>query len=269
MITAVSARLEDMFGYGPGELAGLPAESLVPQGLREAHRGHRAAWGQSPSARPMGAGMQLAGVRKDGTTFPVRVSPTPVAARSGQFTLAVIRDITGTGRLDDLAALAWDTAAARREHLELLDAVITGLFAAGLGLHAAEGLPSEAARERTGQVAGELEGIIRQSAPPRSPSPTGSARRPASPAMTGNAAQGRRSAARCSARTPAVSVPAQRPPALVPGRADHRAGGLRSPARHSLTGSPLPGSAAPYLRPRASGAAARRRPRSGRGSLTG
>ncbi|MGD0245404.1 MAG: PAS domain S-box protein [Streptosporangiaceae bacterium] len=182
VITAASARLEDMFGYGPGELAGLPADSLVPRGRQEAHRGHRAAWGRSPSARPMGAGMQLAGLRKDGTTFPVRVSLTPVAAGSGQLTLAVIRDITGTGRFDDLAASARDAAGARREHLELLDAVITGLFAAGLDLQGAEGLPTDAARRRTRGIAGELDGIIRliraaaftepaQPVPPRPASP--------------------------------------------------------------------------------------------------
>jgi PAS domain S-box-containing protein len=162
MIAAASARLEDMFGYGPGELAGLPVESLVPAGHQEAHRGYRAAWGRSPSARPMGAGMQLAGLRKDGTTFPVRVSLTPVATGSGQLTLAVIRDITGTGQLDDLASLARDTAAAQREHLRLLDAIITALFHAGLSLQAAAGLPADAARQRTGEVAGELDDIIGQ-----------------------------------------------------------------------------------------------------------
>ena len=44
----------------------------------------------------MGAGMQLAGLRKDGSTFPVRVSLTPVTTASGQLTFAIIRDITGT-----------------------------------------------------------------------------------------------------------------------------------------------------------------------------
>jgi PAS domain S-box-containing protein len=161
-ITAASARLEDMFGYGPGEMAGLPVESLVPAGLQQAHRRHRAAWAQSPSARPMGAGIQLAGLRKDGSTFPVRVSLTPVTTASGQLTLAIIRDITGTGRLDDLAGMAWDAAEAQREHLQLLDAVITAIFHAGLGLQAAEDLPADDARHRTEAVLDELDDLIRQ-----------------------------------------------------------------------------------------------------------
>ncbi|WP_222849216.1 PAS domain S-box protein [Trebonia kvetii] len=161
-ITAASARLEDMFGYGPGEMAGLPAEALVPAALQETHRRHRSAWARSPSTRPMGAGAQLAGLRKDGTTFPVRVNLIPVTTASGQLTLAVIRDITGTGRLDDLAALAGDAAEAQQVHLRLLDAVITGLFHAGLGLAAAEGQPAGAARQRFGEVAAELDDIIAQ-----------------------------------------------------------------------------------------------------------
>ena len=161
-IAAASARLEEMFGYGPGEMPGIPVESLVPEGLQEAHRGHRSAWARSPSARPMGAGMQLAGLRKDGTTFPVRISLTPVTTASGQLTLAVIRDITGTGRLDDLAVLARDAAAAQREHVRLLDAAITGLLHAKLGLQPAAGLPADDAGRRTDAVIGELDDIIRQ-----------------------------------------------------------------------------------------------------------
>ena len=161
-IVAASARLEDMFGYGPGELPGLPAESLVPVGLQEAHRGHRASWARSPSARPMGAGGQQAGLRKDGTTFPVRVSLTPVAAAAGQFTLVAVRGITGTGRLDDLAGLARDAAAAQREHLRLLDTVITGLFHAGLSLQTAADLPADAARQRIDDALGDLDDIICQ-----------------------------------------------------------------------------------------------------------
>ena len=75
---------------------------------------------------------------------------------------AAIRDNTWTDRLDDLAVLARDAAATRREHLRLLDAIVTGLFHAGLGLQAAEGLPADAARRSTGEVASELDDIIGQ-----------------------------------------------------------------------------------------------------------
>lgn len=63
---------------------------------------------------------------------------------------------------DDLAVLARDAAAAQRGHLRLLDAVVSGLFHAGLSLQAAEGLPADAARRRTSEVASELDDIIGQ-----------------------------------------------------------------------------------------------------------
>jgi len=58
--------------------------------------------------------------------------------------------------------MAQDAAAAKREHLLLLDAVVTGLFHAGLGLQAAGGLPADAASQHTEAVLGELDGLVRQ-----------------------------------------------------------------------------------------------------------
>ena len=160
-IAVASARLEDMFGYDRGELPGRLVESLVPAALKKAHCGHRAAWEQAPMTRPAGADPRLAGLRKDGSTFPVWVSLTPVTAADGQFTLAVIRDITPASRLEDLAGIARDAAAGQQEHLRLLDAVINGLFHAGLILQTALDLPANAARQRTEEVLGDLDEIIR------------------------------------------------------------------------------------------------------------
>jgi hypothetical protein len=58
--------------------------------------------------------------------------------------------------------MAWGAAEAQREHLQLLDAVIAGLFHAGLGLQAAEGLPAYDTGHRTEAVLGELDDLIRQ-----------------------------------------------------------------------------------------------------------
>jgi PAS domain S-box-containing protein len=162
LIAAASARMEDMFGYGPGELPGVPAESLVPAGVREAHRGHRAAWAHAQRARPMGNSALLAGLRKDGTTFPVRISLTRVSTAAGLFTLAIIRDAAGPSQAEDIAVLAQDAAAAaEQDHPELLDAVITGLFHAGFSLQAAmDALPVGTGRQRVDVVLGGLDGII-------------------------------------------------------------------------------------------------------------
>jgi anti-anti-sigma factor len=161
-IVAASGRMEEMFGYGRGELPGHLIESLVPDGLQEAHRGHWAAWARAPRTRPMAAGLRLAGLRKDGTTFPVQVSLAPVTTAAGQFTFAVIRDAAEARQAEDLAVLARDAATERQEHLRLLDAVITGLFHAGLTLQASLELPADAARARAEAVLDVLDDIIRQ-----------------------------------------------------------------------------------------------------------
>ena len=56
-----------MFGYPPGQLAGQPVEALVPEAARASHAAHRASYSADPHARPMGAGLQLSAVRRDGT----------------------------------------------------------------------------------------------------------------------------------------------------------------------------------------------------------
>lgn len=154
-IATASARLEDMFGYGHGELPGRTVQSLVPEALRAANGVHHSARMRSPTE----AGAPLAGLRKDGTTFPARVSLIPVTVTAGQFTLAVIRDLT-PARHDDSPAR--DAATAGQEHVELLDAVITGIFRAGLSQQGAAGLPAETAGQRIEAALGNLDDIIRE-----------------------------------------------------------------------------------------------------------
>ena len=94
VLVLANRRAEDMFGYVPGELIGQPVESLVPADLRAAHISQRAGYVQQPTARPMAARARLPGQRKDGSTFPVRVSLSPVPTATSRFILAVIRDVT-------------------------------------------------------------------------------------------------------------------------------------------------------------------------------
>ena len=80
MLVLVNRPTNNMFGYHPGEMIGRPVETLIPVGLRASHRSHRAAYAQAPAARPMGARPRLVGLRKDGATFPVEISLSPVPA---------------------------------------------------------------------------------------------------------------------------------------------------------------------------------------------
>ena len=94
-ITLLNAVTERMFGYDRGELLGQSIEILVPENLRALHERHRTRYANAPVTRPMGTGFQLDGRRKDGSSFPVEISLSPVkSSASGLRVTAIIRDIT-------------------------------------------------------------------------------------------------------------------------------------------------------------------------------
>jgi PAS domain S-box-containing protein len=97
-IVLVNSRTQAVFGYSREELIGQSVEMLVPEGLRSAHVGHRDRYFDSPRTRPMGAGLDLAARRKDGSQFPCEISLSTVATGSGMMALAAIRDITDRRR---------------------------------------------------------------------------------------------------------------------------------------------------------------------------
>jgi PAS domain S-box-containing protein len=94
LIVLVNAQAERMFGYARQELLGKPVEVLVPGRLRELHAKHRIDYGVSAHPRPMGAGLELHGVRNDGTEFPVEISLSPLETDNGPLIASAIRDIT-------------------------------------------------------------------------------------------------------------------------------------------------------------------------------
>jgi two-component system, cell cycle sensor histidine kinase and response regulator CckA len=93
-IALVNAQTERLFGYGRDELVGQPVEMLVPDAVREIHPGHRAGYLADPRPRPMGAGLELAGRRRDGTTFPAEISLSAIDTDEGILVSAAVRDVT-------------------------------------------------------------------------------------------------------------------------------------------------------------------------------
>jgi c-di-GMP-specific phosphodiesterase len=79
-MTAVNAELQRMTGYDLDELVEQPVEMLVPEDQRAVHRRHRRNYAAQPTRRAMGAGRQLTLLRKDGTTIPVDISLSSMAA---------------------------------------------------------------------------------------------------------------------------------------------------------------------------------------------
>ena len=100
-IVLVNAAAETMFGYQREELIGLKVGDLVPQRSREQHAGYQAEYFRQPQNQPMGVAQDLAGVRKNGTEFPIEVSLGHVETRDGTLAVAFVFDITERKRSRD------------------------------------------------------------------------------------------------------------------------------------------------------------------------
>jgi formate hydrogenlyase transcriptional activator len=93
-ITSINSQVERLFGYGRQQLIGESVEILVPERFRKAHPGHRGAYNAHASVRPMGAGLELFGRRRDGSEFPVDIMLSPMETAKGRVVISVIRDIS-------------------------------------------------------------------------------------------------------------------------------------------------------------------------------
>jgi formate hydrogenlyase transcriptional activator len=93
-ITTVNPAAERLFGYSETELLGSLVEMLIPERFRGRHPQHRATYAAASSARPMGTGLELYGLRRDGTEFPLDIMLSPVEAGGEHSVLTVVRDIT-------------------------------------------------------------------------------------------------------------------------------------------------------------------------------
>lgn len=158
----VNRQIELMFGYERAELLGNTVEMLIPTDVRELHKLHREGYVQSPRTRPMGIGLQLSGLRKDGSTFPLEISLSPLETTSGRYTIASIRDVTETRKLEEAARVAAVLADQERVAFELHDKVIGVLFQVGLSLESALNMPSATVRQRILGAVAQLDETIRE-----------------------------------------------------------------------------------------------------------
>ncbi|HRE90140.1 MAG TPA: PAS domain S-box protein [Myxococcota bacterium] len=97
-IILVNHQAEHLFGYDRDELTGQPIEVLVPERFRARHPHHREGYFGSPRPRPMGAGLDLFGRRKDGSEFAAEISLSPIHTPEGTFGAAAVRDVTDRKR---------------------------------------------------------------------------------------------------------------------------------------------------------------------------
>ena len=173
-IVLLNARMEKKFGYSHGELVGQPVEVLVPERFRNGHLALREGFARRPQSRPMGAGHDLYGRRKDGSEFPVEIGLNPIMSSSANLVMITVVDISAR----KLAAELLNAAQIERESLqrryiqaqeqerlrlahELHDQTGQNLAAAMLEIKSIEGVTDEAVRPRFRRLGRLLELIGR------------------------------------------------------------------------------------------------------------
>jgi len=99
-IVLVNAQTEISFGYPREQLLGKSIDMLVPERFRQRHAGHRTGFFNQPRARSMGEGLELYGLRKDASEFPVEISLSLLETEEGLWVSAAIRDLTERRKLE-------------------------------------------------------------------------------------------------------------------------------------------------------------------------
>jgi PAS domain S-box-containing protein len=89
-----------LFGYPHDDMIGLSIEQLMPQRFRPRHAVHREGYSRSRQMRPMGTGLELYGLRRDGLEFPVEIGLSPISDGGETLIAAAIRDLTARKRAE-------------------------------------------------------------------------------------------------------------------------------------------------------------------------
>ncbi len=138
LIAFANGHSEALFGYSPDELVGMAVEALVPERFRDRHLGLRGSFQAHSVTRPMGSGLELWALRRDGSEFPVEISLSPMANERGTYVTAIVRDVSARKALEGerqrLRAQAELQSDRERIARDLHDGVMQAIYGVGLNL---------------------------------------------------------------------------------------------------------------------------------------
>jgi len=145
-IRLANRQAEQLFQYPREELFGQPLDRLLPPRYRERHEAAVDAFGQRPASRPMGSGLTIFALRRDGTEFAADIALSPVVTPGGPFVIASVRDISGRRMLEEEHRRLADRLRVHSERervaLGLQDSLIQVSYGVGLNLMKARELVS-------------------------------------------------------------------------------------------------------------------------------
>ena len=93
-IVFTNQQVETVFGYSPDELSGKWHDLLVPETSKDRHMNHRKNYFRTPHTRPMGEGLELMGIKKEGRQFPVEITLSPLVLENETQVICIVRDIS-------------------------------------------------------------------------------------------------------------------------------------------------------------------------------
>ena len=99
-IVLANSQIENLFGYKRQEILNEMVDRLVPERFRSRHAAQRNGFFAEPHMRPIGTGLELFGMRKDGVEFPIEISLNPLEIEDEILITAAIRDITERKRFE-------------------------------------------------------------------------------------------------------------------------------------------------------------------------
>lgn len=121
-IVLANLQTERLFGYQKKELREMAFEALMTEGFRMRHAGYFRSYFADPDTRPMAVGLELIGLRRNGTEFPIEMNLSPIKVGDSALVYSTIRDTTERKRKGEFATILEDLGGQKRLEEQLYQA---------------------------------------------------------------------------------------------------------------------------------------------------